>query len=99
MTLTKIRRAFRRGMSLFRQLNWIWKGSGRGAGRSHGTAREKEAIERRMFKFIAECKCPGVADCVAVLRAEPALARRTWTAVKCCTSYNLIAKHKRSMGR
>ena len=65
--------------------------------RTRWTEEEVSAIERQMSIFIRDLKCPGMADCLAALREEPALSRRSWTDVKFCT-YNMIAKHKRRLG-
>ena len=62
------------------------------------TKDEISVIERRMATFITDLKCPGMADCVAVMREESALSRRSWTDIKFCT-YNLITKHKRQLGQ
>ena len=40
------------------------------------TKPEMAAIERQLSKYIADLKCPGMADCKAALRVEPALSRR-----------------------
>ena len=61
------------------------------------TEQEKAAVRRQMNRYVTECRCPGMAECQAAIREEPALASRTWKDVKYST-YNMIIKHKRDMG-
>lgn len=61
------------------------------------TDREKNAVQRRMAKFIALKKVPGKNDCqLCIGKESPVLCTRTWKDIKYFV-YNEIIKIKRKL--
>ena len=58
------------------------------------TQEEKDAVRKRMKKFLDSGTVPRKHECEELLREEPALSRRTWKEVKYCV-YNMNPKKKR----